>query len=262
MVMAPSKSSSQPSIMILLASAQPAGTLVHIETVDSNDVLTFRPSKTYQSLVFSSPLLAQETDYVVFTGGSAAGTESDGVYPAGSYTPGTKIAEFSLADIVTTVGSAANQVPGMKPHDMQGNRTGNMPDSLPGGMGNPMAGNTSRLVPGYMPGSLPSGMGNPLAGNASGLVPGYMPGTMPGSSVSSVIPGVSQGVPEMNNRNVAGAGRVLPTFSALYAGTDSILRAPASSVTVAPTVTSVAGKMNWAAASALLKENSLYFSGS
>jgi len=80
--------------MILLASAQPAGTLVHIETVDSNDVLTFRPSKTYQSVVFSSPLLVQGTDYVVYTGGSTSGTESDGVYPAGSYTPGTKIAEF------------------------------------------------------------------------------------------------------------------------------------------------------------------------
>jgi len=258
MAMAPSASSSQPSVMILLASAQPAGTLVHIETVSGDDVLMFRPSKTYQSLVFSSPLLVQGTDYVVYAGGSASGTESDGVYTAGSYNPGTKIAEFSLADIVTTVGSAANQVPGMKPHDMQGNRTGNMTGSLPGAMGNPMTGNRTGNMPGYTPGSYPGGISNPMAWNASRLVPGYMPG----SSVSRVIPGVSQGVPGMNNGNVAGTGRVLPTFSALYAGTDSTLRAPASYRTVVPTVNAVAGKADGAAATALLKGNSFYFSGS
>ena len=85
---------------------------------------------------------------------------------------------------------------------------------------------------------------------------------MPGSSVSRVIPGVSQGVPGMNNGNVAGTGRVLPTFSALYAGTDSTLRAPASYRTVVPTVNAVAGKADGAAATALLKGNSFYFSGS
>jgi hypothetical protein len=89
-----------------------------------------------------------------------------------------------------------------------------------------------------------------------------MPGNMPGSSVSSVIPGVSQGVPGMNTGDVAGAGRVLPTFSEMYAGTDSTLRAPASYRTVVPTVNAVAGKMNGAATSALLKGNSFYFSGS
>jgi len=106
MAQAPGASSSQRSVMVNFASAQAAGTPFHIETVDGEDVLTFLPSKAYQSVVFSSTELQDGSTYVVYTGGSSTGTAVDGLYSGGTYSGGTKYAEFTVSGQVTTVGAA------------------------------------------------------------------------------------------------------------------------------------------------------------
>lgn len=116
MAQAPGTSSSQRSVMITLASAQSAGTIVHIETESGEEVLTFAPTKAYQSVVFSSSDLASGAGYVVYSGGSSTGTAIDGLYSGGTYTPGTRVAAVTLSGIVTYAGSSgAGQTGGMFP---------------------------------------------------------------------------------------------------------------------------------------------------
>jgi hypothetical protein len=91
--------------MINLTSQQAAGALVHIQDSTGKDVLTFAPTKTYQSIVLSSPDLVQGASYTVYTGGSSTGTATDGLYQGGAYTPGAQAATFTVSSTVTTVGS-------------------------------------------------------------------------------------------------------------------------------------------------------------
>lgn len=107
MAQGPSASSTQRSVMVNLTSALPAGTLFRLETADGEEVLTFAPTKAYQSVVFSAPGLEDGAAYVVFTGGSSTGTVVDGLYSGGQYSGGTQYAEFTVSSMVTTVGSAA-----------------------------------------------------------------------------------------------------------------------------------------------------------
>lgn len=144
MAMAPSTSSTQNSVMLTYSASQAAGTLVHIESDEGEDILTFAPAKTYQSVVFSSSALARGSGYVVYSGGRSTGTVQDGLYSGGTYTPGTEVTSFTISGTVTTVGSQNGQMPA----NMPGNRTVNMPGNIPGSM----AGNGTKTVPGNVPG--------------------------------------------------------------------------------------------------------------
>jgi hypothetical protein len=112
MAEAPSTSSTQYSLRYNFASQQAAGTVVHIETQDGQEVLTFAPTKVYQSVVLSSPELANGTTYVVYTGGSSTGSVADGLYAGGTYTAGTQVASLTISSMVTSGGSSAGSVRG------------------------------------------------------------------------------------------------------------------------------------------------------
>lgn len=105
MAMAPDTSSTQNSLLLNFTSTQQAGSLIHIQNSVGKDILTFAPSKNYQSLAFSSPNLATGTAYEVYTGGSSTGTVSNGLYQNGTYTAGTKYTSFTVAGVVTRVGA-------------------------------------------------------------------------------------------------------------------------------------------------------------
>lgn len=102
----PSTSSTQYSVLYNFDAQQAAGTLVHIQAEDGTEVLTFAPSKTYQSVVVSSPALANSTTYIVYVGGSSTGTVDDGLYSGGSYANGSQIASFTSSGMVTMAGAA------------------------------------------------------------------------------------------------------------------------------------------------------------
>jgi spore coat protein CotH len=98
-------SSSQYSVAITYTSSQAAGTIVHIESESGDDILTFAPAKTYQSVVFSSPQLKKGGTYTVYSGGSSTGAVTDGLYSGGTYSGGTQYTTFTVSSVVTTVGS-------------------------------------------------------------------------------------------------------------------------------------------------------------
>jgi hypothetical protein len=104
MAQAPGSSSSQYSLLLNFDSTQAAGTLVHIQNSDGDDVLSFSPGKEFQSIVFSSSDLVQGVSYDVYLGGSADGSVQDGLYQNGSYTPGSQYTSFTISDVVTQLG--------------------------------------------------------------------------------------------------------------------------------------------------------------
>jgi hypothetical protein len=103
MAQAPGTTSAQPSVLMTFATARQAGTLIHVESASGQHVLSFVPRRAYQSLAFSSSALKTGTTYHVYVGGSAAGTPADGLYPSGSYTPGTLLTSFTVSGMVTRV---------------------------------------------------------------------------------------------------------------------------------------------------------------
>jgi hypothetical protein len=107
MAQAPSTTSTQYSVMYNYSSAQAAGTVIHIETESGQNVLTFVPTKQYQSVLLSSPELENGLTYVLYSGGSSNGSITDGLYSGGTYTGGTQVASLTLTGMVTRAGSAA-----------------------------------------------------------------------------------------------------------------------------------------------------------
>jgi len=105
MAEAPSTTSTQYSAIFSLASAQAGGTTVHIESASGEAILSFVPTKVYQSVVLSSPELENGETYVVYVGGSSSGTVTDGLYSGGSYSGGTQVTSFTISGMVTGSGS-------------------------------------------------------------------------------------------------------------------------------------------------------------
>jgi hypothetical protein len=122
MAEAPDQSSSQNSVLVFFDSTLPAGTLVHIQDESGADVLTFAPTKDFQSLAFSSVDLAQGGAYTVYTGGSATGTVNDSLIQDGAYTPGSQAASFTVSGSVTQVGSGGMMGGGPGGHGGGGGR--------------------------------------------------------------------------------------------------------------------------------------------
>ncbi|QYE96436.1 carbohydrate-binding domain-containing protein [Paraclostridium sordellii] len=105
MAQSPSLTSSQNSVNVALSSQQ-ANTIIHIEDEKENEVITFAPSKQYQSVVVSSPELKKGSTYTVSYGGISTGKAKDGLYTGGKYSGGEKSTSFTVSESVTNLGSA------------------------------------------------------------------------------------------------------------------------------------------------------------
>lgn len=104
MAMAPASNSTQYALLLNVTSVLPAGTLFHIQDADGADLLTFKPSKQYQSIAFSSPGLKKGSAYSVYIGGSSTGTATDGLYSGGAYKAGgAAYTTFTVSSVVTKV---------------------------------------------------------------------------------------------------------------------------------------------------------------
>ena len=101
MAMATSEDSSQHTILMTYPETQSAGTTLHLEDSEGNEIVTFAPAKDYQSVVISSPKLTKDASYTLYSGGTTSGKASDGLFEAGDYQGGTKVVEFTITDTVT-----------------------------------------------------------------------------------------------------------------------------------------------------------------
>ena len=90
--------------------------MIHIETLDGKEILTYESPKEYQLFVFSSPELETSTTYVVYVGGDSTGTVTDGLYSGGTYTAGTQVASLEISSSVATSGSFVSSGRGNKGH--------------------------------------------------------------------------------------------------------------------------------------------------
>ena len=130
MAQSPSTSSSQYSLSIGVGTLE-ANTLIHIEDEDGSEILTFAPTKTYQTVIVSSPNIVKGKTYKVYSGGSSTGTENNGLYTGGSYTPGNEVGSATLSNSVTAIGTASGGMnPGGKPMENDGSM------KVPGGKKN------------------------------------------------------------------------------------------------------------------------------
>lgn len=101
---APSNTSTQHSVLLKTTQIIQAGTLFHIEDINGVELLTFAPSKTYYSIIFSDSQLTAGAQYRVYTGGTYnGGTVRNGLYSGGTYTPGILKKTFTLTNMVQTV---------------------------------------------------------------------------------------------------------------------------------------------------------------
>ncbi|MGD9899480.1 MAG: carbohydrate-binding domain-containing protein [Calditrichaceae bacterium] len=103
MTKAPCTSSEQYCILVNFNSTKDAGTLIHMESQSGEEILTFSPAKSYQSVVFSSSKLVKGTSYNVYTGGSCTGTSTDGLYKDGTYAGGSLYKSLIISDTITIV---------------------------------------------------------------------------------------------------------------------------------------------------------------
>lgn len=105
MAQASDATSTQPAVLLIFDSTQPAGVAVHVQGDDGKALFTFIPTKEFQSIAFSSPDLEMGATYHVYLGGTATGTGEDGLYRDSSYTPGTEYTSFTVNDVITQIGA-------------------------------------------------------------------------------------------------------------------------------------------------------------
>jgi hypothetical protein len=92
----------------IIGSVGTANQLVHIESANGDQIITFKNPRAYSTLLFTSPGLAANTSYVIYTGGSiSGGSDFHGLYSNTTYSSGTKSATFTTSSIVTTVGNVS-----------------------------------------------------------------------------------------------------------------------------------------------------------
>ncbi|MGV8840220.1 MAG: carbohydrate-binding domain-containing protein [Bauldia sp.] len=86
----------QETISTSLASVQTAGTVTAV-LAGTEPLLVFAPTTDFQSVVFSSPALADGVTYDILVGGTPAGAAVDGLYGVAGYAGGTAVATATTA---------------------------------------------------------------------------------------------------------------------------------------------------------------------
>lgn len=125
MVQTPSSSSKLNTINVSLTS-QEANTLIRVESEDGEDIVTFKPTKTYSSVVICTPDIKSNETYKVYVGGSCSGEEQDGLYSGGNYTKGTEIVSCTISDVITSITQDGASSDTNQPGGGGGNRNRNM----------------------------------------------------------------------------------------------------------------------------------------
>lgn len=94
----------------LVAGSGSANQIVHIESADGTEALTFLAPVSYSTLLFASSKLVANTSYTIYKGGVvASGTSFNGLYTSGTYTKGTSSGAFTTSSMVAQVGGSISR---------------------------------------------------------------------------------------------------------------------------------------------------------
>ena len=102
MAQSPSTTSAQPSVTMTFSSSQAADSVVYLTDSAGNNIVTFAPSKTYQSVIISSPDLKSGSTYTLSTKESSDLGDNE-LHINETYNSGTDVVTFELSDGVTYV---------------------------------------------------------------------------------------------------------------------------------------------------------------
>lgn len=93
----PGQSSAQNCVCLKFQSGLNSSKTVCVKDSDGNIVLCFKPAKNGSCIIFSSELLESGETYQVYTGGTASGTLTDGLYSGTvSYSGGSNAGQFKI----------------------------------------------------------------------------------------------------------------------------------------------------------------------
>ncbi|MBE6877015.1 MAG: carbohydrate-binding domain-containing protein, partial [Ruminococcus sp.] len=104
---------SQNAIVITLDNYQNANTLVTLCDEDGNEIISFAPSKQFNSVIFSSDALESGKTYTLYLNGTSTASHENGLYTTGSYqNDGTESGSVTLEDSVSFIGTAKGMMGG------------------------------------------------------------------------------------------------------------------------------------------------------
>lgn len=106
MLQTPTNTSMQNTLSVIFDSTQSANTLVNIQDSDGNEILTFKPNKTFDSIVISTSSFITSKTYRVYLGGTDNNEETNGLYKNGAYTQGTLYSSATISNVVTQIGNS------------------------------------------------------------------------------------------------------------------------------------------------------------
>ncbi|MFR1803399.1 MAG: carbohydrate-binding domain-containing protein, partial [Faecalispora jeddahensis] len=109
MAQAPDEDSQQNSLTVIFTETQAAGTAVNISDAAGNSILTFAPTKQFQTIVVSAPGLKQGSSYTVSTGGENNDMNEDGYAASGTYSGGTQLTKVTLSGASTVISSTGEE---------------------------------------------------------------------------------------------------------------------------------------------------------
>ncbi|MBR1528148.1 MAG: carbohydrate-binding domain-containing protein [Oscillospiraceae bacterium] len=122
---------SQNVIVITLDYYQNADTLVTICDQDGNEIISYTPSKQFNSVVFSSEALESGKEYTLYLGGTSTASQENGLYETGSYQKdGTESGSVTLEDSVSFIGTAKSMGMGGGMMGGRGGFGGQMPENM------------------------------------------------------------------------------------------------------------------------------------
>ena len=102
----PSDDSKQNVLVVSLSEAVQKETIINIKNSSGEDIITFKPSKEYQALIFSSPDLDSDDTYTISYGGTAESESIDGLYSQPSnYIGGTEIGSITTSETISKLGT-------------------------------------------------------------------------------------------------------------------------------------------------------------
>ncbi len=176
---------SQNVIVITLDNYQNADTLVTLCDENGDEILSYAPSKQFNSVILSSDALESGKTYQVYLGGSSTASQENGLYETGSYQKnGTESGSVTLEDSVSFIGTAQSMGMG---GGMMGGRQGGFPGGqMPDGMELPTDENgeidRSQMQGGFPGGQMSDGMELPTDENGE-IDRSQMQGRFPGGQM-------------------------------------------------------------------------------
>ncbi|OTP27281.1 carbohydrate-binding domain-containing protein [Enterococcus mundtii] len=105
-----SDSSTQATVAISYDTVQQAGTLMSLQTTESEAVIAYQPAKNYQTIVISSPQLTVGENYTIATGGTTQAELTNGFSEQLSISDAEDLGTFSFTDTSMTISQSGEAV--------------------------------------------------------------------------------------------------------------------------------------------------------